>query len=112
MKNTAYKTESFEPISSSVNMGYNENFIVSGKVLTDKNGVAQYKPHQVEIHNYFKLNGSATPENNAIVYLLETSDGKRGTLVYKYDAFKDATVFNFIWAVVEYSNRNRFTAEG
>ncbi len=85
--------------------GYKANFTVSGKTLTDNSGLIHYKPHQVKIRNYFRINGNAKPENNAIAYLLETFDGKKGVLVYNYDVFTDSKVFNFLKAIVDFRNR-------
>jgi hypothetical protein len=100
MENVATIKELIRP-----DKGYHELFKVTGKTLTDKSGLNEYKPHEVEIRNYFKLNGNAKPEDNAIAYLLETEDGKKGVLVYKYDVFTDSRVFNFIQAIVYFQQR-------
>jgi hypothetical protein len=100
--NSRIQTKQREAKARSVVKGaqYRENFQVSGKVLVDEAGTSQYKPHQVKINNYFRLNGN-TPGKNAIVYLIETSDGRKGTLVYRYDAFTDSRVFNFLQDLVD-----------
>lgn len=86
--------------------GYNELFRVNGKTLTDHTGSNEYKPHEVKIRNYFRLNGNEKPEKNAIAYLLETCDGKKGVLVYRYDVFTDSKVFNFLKAMLDFQNRS------
>lgn len=85
---------------------YKEQFNISGKELTDEKGLQLYKPHQVKILSYLRLNKNPNPANNAIIYLMETFDGKKGTLIYKYDAFKDSRVFNFLKKVVDFQLGN------
>lgn len=86
---------------------YKEKFSVSGKELTDEKGLQSYKPHQVKILSYLRLNKNPNPANNAILYLMETFDGKKGILTYKYDAFKDSRVFNFLKDVVDIQLANK-----
>ncbi len=85
---------------------YPVSFIVEGKMMTDEVGVIYYKPHQIEIKSYFRLNGNPLPQENGMVYLIETIDGRKGTLVYKFDAFTDCKVFNFLKDYVYSKNKN------
>ena len=40
-----------------------------------------YQPQQIDIVSLFRFEGNSDPSDNAIVYVIETSDGLRGTLV-------------------------------
>lgn len=80
---------------------FKERFIVLDKTLTDQEGFRTYKPHEVKIRSYFRIKGNRNPKNNGIVYLIETNDGRKGTLVYTYDIFQDGKVFNFIQELVD-----------
>jgi hypothetical protein len=84
---------------------YPEIFVIDNNMLTDYKGLAQYKPFQIEIKNYFRLNGNANPQHNGMVYLIETYDGRRGILIYKFDAFTDSKVYNFLKDYVDYQHR-------
>ncbi len=85
---------------------YPVSFFIEGNMMTDEIGVIYYKPHQIEIKSYFRLNGNALPQDNGMVYLIETIDGRKGTLVYKFDAFTDSKVFNFLKGYVYSKNKN------
>lgn len=89
---------------------YPVSFIIEGKMMTDEIGVIYYKPHQIEIKSYFRINGNALPQENGMVYLIETIDGRKGTLVYKFDAFTDCKVFNFLKEYVYSKNKNIYPA--
>ncbi|MBL7872553.1 MAG: hypothetical protein JNM78_13130 [Cyclobacteriaceae bacterium] len=77
---------------------YLEHFVVEGKLLTNQKGLNTYTPDQIEIKSYFRLRGNRNrkPEENALVYLLETFDGTKGILIYTFDAFTDCNVYSFL----------------
>jgi hypothetical protein len=43
-----------------------------------------YKPEEIKVINTLRFEGNSDPDDNAVLYLIETSDGMKGTLV---DAF-------------------------
>lgn len=84
---------------------YPEYFVVEGKLLTNQTGINTYRPDQIEIITYFRLNGNSKPEENALVYLIETVDGSKGILIYRFDAFTDRKVYGFLKEYVDSKNR-------
>jgi hypothetical protein len=82
-------------LSKVVNDGFKEDFkATSGglqSVTTDK----LYTPDQVRVINFFRFEGFSDPDDNAILYLLETSDGLKGTLVDAYGTYADPLVNKF-----------------
>lgn len=54
-------------------------FVDEGLVLQQNKKI--YKPGEVKVINVLKFEGDADPENNAILYTIETNDGVKGTLV-------------------------------
>jgi hypothetical protein len=83
-------------------MGYTEDFQV------DKNGISTfgagtkvYKPDEVRIVNFYRFEGSSDPGDNIIMYVIETNDGVKGTLVDGYGAYASDDVSKFIVQVEE-----------
>jgi len=75
--------------------GYKEDFQVGVSGLTTAKGTF-YPPHKVSITNFYRFEGYSDPADNAILYLIETSDRTKGVLVDAYDTYADARVSNFI----------------
>lgn len=81
--------------------GHNEDFQVTKKGLTTFTEDTFYSPDQVTITNFYRFEGASDPGDNAILYVIETDDGKKGTLVDGYGASADPDVSKFIVQVEE-----------
>lgn len=64
-----------------------------------------YYPRDVKVVNFFRFEGPSSPEDNAILYVLETSDGEKGTLVNAYGMYSDPYVDRFIKNVEEINKK-------
>lgn len=76
--------------------GYTEDFQVTSKGLTSFDKSKTYKPDQVKIVNFYRFEGESDPGDNNILYVIETDDGSKGTLVDGYGAYSDVNVSKFI----------------
>jgi len=85
-----------EKINKALVQGYSENFKISSKGLTDEVGSKYYLPTEVSIPNFHRFEGYSDPQDNAILYWIETSDGRKGILVDAYGPYSDVKVSNFI----------------
>lgn len=87
-------------LSSCVNRmkkeGYEEDFQVTEKGLTTFDHGKSYGPHQVRIVNFYRFEGESDPGDNTILYVIETDDGTKGTLVDGYGAYASEEVSKFI----------------
>lgn len=87
-------------LSSCVNRmkeeGYKEDFQVTPKGLTTFDKTKNYSPLQVQIVSFYRFEGESDPGDNIILYVIETDDGGKGTLVDGYGAYADANVSKFI----------------
>jgi len=81
--------------------GYTEDFQVTKEGLTTFNESKIYKPEQVKIVNFYRFEGVSDPGDNVILYVMETDDGTKGTLVDGYGAYADSDVSKFIVQVEE-----------
>lgn len=85
--------------------GYKEDFKVNeeGLCWLQKNTI--YNPNEVHIVNFFRFEGNSDPDDNAILYVIETDDGAKGTLVDGYGIYADPQVEEFIKNVEDISKK-------
>ncbi len=76
--------------------GYKEEFTVADNLLKAVSTQKEYKPADVKIVNFFRFEGQTDPGDSSILYVLETSDKTKGTLVDAYGADADADKTLFI----------------
>lgn len=79
--------------------GYTENFTVENNKLINLSTQASYDPADITITNFFRFEGQSDPEDSSIMYVIETKDGKKGTIVDAYGAYADPDVSPFITEV-------------
>ncbi len=85
-----------EKINIALQQGYTENFKISARGLTDELGGKFYSASEIHIPNFHRFEGYSDPQDNAILYWIETSDGRKGILIDAYGAYADVKVNNFI----------------
>ncbi|HWA33245.1 MAG TPA: hypothetical protein VG737_03900 [Cyclobacteriaceae bacterium] len=85
-----------ECMNDALHKGYRENFRMGSKGLMTEDEMTSYQPGDISIHNFYRFEGYSDPADNAILYLIETKDKKRGILVDAYDAYADARISAFI----------------
>lgn len=76
--------------------GYTEDFKITEQGLESLNKQKKYSPEQIQIVNFFRFKGVSNPADNIILYVIETTDGTKGTLVDAYGIYNDARVGRFI----------------
>ena len=64
-----------------------------------------YKPEQVHILNFYRFEGHSNPDDNAILYAIETDDGVRGTLIDAYGMYSDPNTYEFIKKVQDINKK-------
>ncbi|WP_266205101.1 hypothetical protein [Pontibacter kalidii] len=77
--------------------GYTEDFRVTedGKLCT-LDGKQEFVPDQVQIVNFYRFEGESYPGDMAILYVLETASGAKGTLSDAYGTYGDEIVENYM----------------
>lgn len=81
--------------------GYKEDFQVTDKGLAIHDKQKYYQPDQVRIVSFYRFEGESDPGDNVILYVIEASDGEKGTLVDGYGVYADENVSKFIVQVEE-----------
>ena len=86
--------------------GYTEDFKAGERGLLALQHERIYEPQQVAVVNFYRFEGASDPADNAILYVIETFDGLKGTLVDAYGPYADVQVQKFL-EEVESANINK-----
>lgn len=76
--------------------GYTEDFKITEQGLQSLNKQKNYSPDQIRIVNFFRFEGMSNPDDNAVLYIIETADGTKGTLIDAYGMYNDARIGQFV----------------
>lgn len=76
--------------------GYDDDFKMSDKGLRSLKTEKYYRPDQINVVNYFRFEGQSDPNDNTIMYVIETSDGQKGTIVDAYGPYADRLLSEFM----------------
>lgn len=88
-----------ESVNEAIEKGYTENFKVVAAGLITADEQVTYTPPDIEISDFYRFEGYSDPQDNAILYLIKTNDGRKGTLIDSYGAQADAKISSFIHEV-------------
>jgi len=76
--------------------GYDDDFKITEQGLKSLKSEKVYQPDQINVINFFRFEGQSDPNDNTIMYVIETSDGLKGTLIDAYGAYADRAVSEFM----------------
>ena len=79
-----YMTSLHSCLNRIVGDGYTDAFTPTVKGLQSAETNRVYKPQEVKIISFLRFEGNSNPQDNAIMYIIETIDGVKGTLVNSY----------------------------
>ena len=85
--------------------GYTEDFKAGERGLLSLQHERIYQPGDVHVVNFFRFEGASDPADNSILYVIETTDGLKGTLVDAYGPYADAKVNSFMEEVADISKK-------
>jgi hypothetical protein len=85
--------------------GYTQNFKATKEGLSSAENSKLYKPDELKVANFYRFEGITDPADMAVLYLIETNDGAKGTLVDAYGTYSDPWVAKFICAVLDIEKR-------
>ena len=76
--------------------GYKESFAVKANGLFALSHDRSFTPPEVHIINFYRFEGPSNPDDMAILYVIETADGTKGTLIDAYGTYADGSISEFI----------------
>src|SRR5690349_13808959 len=85
-----------ESVNESIEKGYDENFKVTARGLSTEDGSTIYAAKDISISDFFRFEGYSNPEDNCILYLIDTHDGRKGLLIDAYGVDADVKISEFI----------------
>lgn len=85
-----------ERANEAYEQGYTENFKIVDRKLTTADEKITYQPMDVKIVNTYRFDNYSNSEDTAILYLIETHNGIRGTLIDAHGIYADGIISNFV----------------
>jgi hypothetical protein len=85
--------------------GYVDDFKISEKGLKSLKTEKVYQPEEVNVVNFFRFEGQSDPNDNTICYVIETTDGLKGTLVDAYGPYADRKLSEFMQQVESFQKK-------
>lgn len=76
--------------------GYSNNFRIEDEKLITDAGDASFTAEEVKINNFYRFEGESNPEDESILYLIETNTGIRGIVVNAYGPGAETETYEFI----------------
>jgi hypothetical protein len=76
--------------------GYTDQYKVEKGKLCDLTNNKKYKSKDVKAVNFYRFEGISNPDDMSILYAIETSDGRKGTLVDAYGFYSDDETGEFL----------------
>jgi hypothetical protein len=89
-----YITSLHSCLNRVVGEGYSDNFKSKGRGIQSRKTSLVYMPEEFRIVNYFRFEGNTNPADNVIMYVIETGDGLKGTMVTSYNSTNEQVIIN------------------
>jgi hypothetical protein len=83
-------------LNKMISDGYDQDYKVTERGLESLHKGIVYKPEEVKIVNFFRFEGMSDPDDNAILYVIETDDGGKGTLIDGYGIYMEPRIAAFM----------------
>ncbi|WP_240676087.1 hypothetical protein [Botryobacter ruber] len=64
--------------------------------LTTMDGKEDFRPDQVRIVDFYRFEGESDPDDMSILYVLETTNGLKGTISNSYGPYADENIDTFM----------------
>ncbi|WP_179345922.1 hypothetical protein [Winogradskyella ursingii] len=103
MKNPTYSDPSAKHelsfLEQYLNKGYTENFRVENKKLIASNKTSEFSPTQVKIVAEHRYEGMSNPSDQSILYVIETENNCKGTIINSYGPTANLDINDFIISI-------------
>lgn len=91
-----FMTDMEKCVNKLESQGFKDQFKVEKGKLLDLMNNKKYKPKDVKAVNFFRFEGITDPDDMSILYAIETSDGRKGTLINAYGLYSDDDTDTFM----------------
>lgn len=86
-------------------IGFTAQFKINETGIESLNTKKQYNPADVKIVNFYRFEGASNPDDNSILYAIETAAGERGTITDAYGPNGDPLISDFIKQVEQFEKK-------
>jgi hypothetical protein len=94
-----------DSLNKAIKDGYVDNFRMTRYGLFSDIKHKTYYPADVKIVDFCRFEGESDPSDNEIMYVIETNDGDKGTLIDAFGPYADQYINNFITQVKRVEKR-------
>ena len=91
--------------NKAVKDGYIDNLKITKQGLYSPTKDKTYMPGEIQIINFYRFEGPSDPGDNSIMYVIETNDGVKGTLIDAYGMYADEQINKFMTDVEEINKK-------
>ena len=81
--------------------GYTDAMTISTQGLYSTTRDKTYGPEDVKVVDFYRFEGQSDPADNAIMYVIETTDGSKGMIIDAFGHYADDSVTRFMKHVEE-----------
>ena len=85
--------------------GYDDDFRMTDTGLKSLNTNKIYQPEDIHISNFYRFEGQSDPNDNSILYVVESDDGNKGTIVDAYGPYADKKLSDFMTKVEDITKK-------
>jgi hypothetical protein len=94
-------------VNKAVKGGYTDNLKVTKQGLYSSARDQTYIPDDVRVIDFYRFEGQSDPADNAIMYVIETTDGVKGVLIDAYGTYADENINKFMTDVEEINKKKK-----
>ncbi|SMC36521.1 hypothetical protein [Cellulophaga tyrosinoxydans] len=102
-----YAKSEKEYITKYQKLGYTRNYSTKNNNLIDLASKKQYAPDEVVIENEIRFEGMSNPSDMSILYIIETKDGNKGTVLANYSPSSATEIAEFFNAIPKENNKTQ-----
>ena len=93
---TTYMTELDECLDNLEAQGFRDEYKLENGQLHCLTTGKTFLPRDVKAVNFYRFEGVSDPDDMAILYAIETTDGRKGTLIDAYGYYADEEISGFM----------------
>ncbi|GAB3315978.1 hypothetical protein GCM10027299_05670 [Larkinella ripae] len=79
-----------EALDDLTKKGYTLDFNLAENCLVCRGANLELRPEEFEITEVYRFEGMSDPDDNTVLYAIESKNGQKGTLVNAYGPYADA----------------------
>ena len=101
-----YAKSEKEYITKYQKLGYTSNYRAQNNKLIDLESKKSYTPDAIFIIKEFRFEGMSNPSDMSILYIIETSDAGKGTVLANYSPSSDTETAEFFNSIPKENNKS------